>query len=212
MRPIRLALAVGDTLTRERTIPLFDTQNDFCLVGEALDREEALRITLETNPDVLLLDTSLPGGCLTLIKQILLFDSATQIIALTNGETEDYIEEMLSFNVAMYIPKKVNKKTIMGAIRKVAQDKKRSSRELKEEQIIIEDENNKEESFHLLSKREKEVMKLITRGAENHEISQELHLAPATVKNHITNIRQKLQIHSRSKLIIWGMKHSSKIN
>ena len=199
---------MGDIFTRVGAQHIFKGSSEIVIAGEATHKEEALNLVIKNEPDLLLLDTSLPGGSLSLVQQIQAMKAETRVLALISGDDHQFLSQMLSYNLSGYIPKNSSTSVIIDAVQKVSTGKLVFMGEDRMGEGAKANKSNQSGTqLPSLSKREKEILHLISRGADNEEISSTLTVSPSTVKNHITNIRDKLQIRSSRKLVVWSMQH-----
>jgi DNA-binding NarL/FixJ family response regulator len=168
--------------------------------------EEALR---EFNPpDVMLLDINLPG--ISGVDAIPLFkekDETIKIVILTISEEDQHIFTAIRNGADGYILKKSNRNKILEAIFQVHEGEAALTPMVaRQVMAFLKAEPSKAESPSVLTNREKEILTLITQGMINDMIAEKLFISPQTVHNHIRNIYDKLQVHSRAQVVSKALK------
>jgi two-component system response regulator NreC len=207
---IRVLIADDHIIVRSGLRLLLDAEPDIDVVGEALDGQEALTLAESLQPDVVLMDITMPGmDGLTATRQLKKMFPDKKVLALTMHRSDEYFFEMLQAGASGYILKGAETDDLIHAIRVVANGEvflyptiagKLVSNYLKR----VEDEG---EMGVPLSRREKEIVRLIVDGFSNHEISEKLVISPSTVHTHRSNIMKKLELSSRHELIQYARKN-----
>lgn len=163
--------------------------------------EEALQDY--TPPDVLLLDINLPG--ISGVDAIPLFkekDRSIKIIILTISEEDQHIITAIRNGADGYILKKSNRNKILEAIHQVYEGEAALTPMVaRQVMAYLKKGDSKTEPSSILTQREKEILTLITQGMINDMIAEKLFISPQTVHNHIRNIYDKLQVHSRAQVV-----------
>jgi len=216
MPKIRILLADDHDVVRSGLRALLRTSPDFAIVGEAVDGEEAVRMTQETKPDVVIMDISMPnldGIAATKVIKDKLPD--VKVVILTVHEDEEYAYQVLRAGASGYVLKNAGKKDIFKAIESAVSGQRFFSPGISN--IIVEsfikraNEQPKVEpqpvstSDQPLTKRELEVLKYIALGHTNRQIAEALFLSFRTVNTHRANIMQKLDIHETAGLVRYAI-------
>jgi len=206
----RIVIAEDHTILREGLRALLSSDPDFEVVGEAEDGREAIRCAGEFQPDVLLLDLSMPRmNGLEAIAEIKRRSPETKILALTVHNDEEYVLAALRAGADGYVLKDARHAELVMAIRSVLSGKRYLSPGVSEKVIEGYLEGKKTikttSSWGSLTQREREVLKLIGEGYKNKEIAQFLHLSVKTVEKHRSNIMEKLDLHNVSALTAYAM-------
>jgi RNA polymerase sigma factor (sigma-70 family) len=208
---IRIALADDHTVLRAGLRSLLERQRDFEIVGEASDGRELLRVVDEVTPDVVITDIGMPklnGTDAT--SQIVTKHPATRVIVLSMHSDEAYVLRALKAGARGYLVKESAEADLMTAIRTVHAGKAFFSPSVSA--LLVEDyvrqmrDRRLEDSYELLSTREREVLQLIAEGKSNKDIANLLGLSVYTVETHRGNILQKLNLHSVPELILYAVR------
>ncbi len=206
---IRLLLVDDHTVLRSGLRLLLDSNQDMTVVGEAESGEEAIEKVKEVNPDIVLLDISMPGmggiQALQKIKQI----SKAKVLILTMHADEEYLKEALQFGASGYVLKQAADSELIGAIREVFNgriylDSGMAQNLLK---TIYLPTNNKNQINSTLTDREREVLKLIALGYTNKEIGEILVVSVKTVESHKTKIMEKIKCKKRSEMVRYAIEN-----
>ncbi|WP_446743385.1 response regulator [Silvibacterium acidisoli] len=208
---IRIALADDHTVLRAGLKMLLERQRDFEIVGEASDGRELLRVVDEVTPDVVVTDIGMPklnGAEAT--SQIVTKHPGTRVIVLSMHSDEAYVLRALKAGARGYLVKESAEADLMSAIRTVHSGKAFFSPSISA--LLVEDyvrqmrDRGIEDSYDLLTSREREVLQLIAEGKSNKDIAQLLGLSLYTVETHRGNILGKLNLHSVPELILYAVR------
>ena len=165
------------------------------VVGEAEDGAEALQLTRDEHPDVLLLDVEMPERSGVEVAQTLQSESSpTRLLALSSYDDQEYVRGLLENGAAGYLTKENAPELIIEAVRAVARGEVR---------WFVQPSPAQPDSPDLTS-REKEILQVMARGLSNDDIAEELHLAESTIRKHATNIYRKLGVDSAREAIAWA--------
>ncbi|MBI4339788.1 MAG: response regulator transcription factor, partial [Chloroflexi bacterium] len=207
MKKIRVLIADDHALVREGIRRMLADETDVEVVGEASDGQEAVDLALRSAPDLVIMDLSMPGvSGLEATKRIRAANESINVLGLTIHEIPEYFFSMLEAGAAGYLLKKdATSAELMNAIHAI-QDSGAYLHPTVAKWLM---QDRLAKGSHLLpgpggealSPREAEVLKLVAEGHTNQEIAAKLHLSPATVQTHRTNIMQKLDLHSRADLV-----------
>jgi len=218
MDRIRILLADDHELVRSGLLKLLETYKDLVVVGEAGDGLEAIEKTKTLNPDVLVIDLSMPKlSGIEATKIIRKECPKVAVLVLTMHQNEEYVYQIFKSGAGGYILKDAGKDDLASAIRTVARGEKYFSSRVSEIMVSgflrktsVHDETAPSDAQGLnvsLTKREKEVLSLIAAGLNNQEISEKLFISSRTVDTHRTNIMQKLDIHDAPNLMKFAIEH-----
>ena len=209
-KKIRIVIAEDHTILREGLQALLLSHSEFDIVGEAEDGQAAIRCVEKLEPDLVLMDLSMPRmDGISAINDIKKRYPKIKIIALTVHKTEEYILAAFKAGADGYILKDATHNELIMAIKSVIDDRQYLSPGVSEKVIQGYLEGKKtlktESSWDTLSLREKEVLKMIAEGYKNKEIAEFLCVSLKTVENHRANLMKKLDLHNAAALTVFAM-------
>lgn len=210
---IKILLVDDQALFREGLNTLLSVQPDFEVVGEASNGEEALRLGLQTKPDVILMDIRMPvmdGVAATRRLKTLLPDS--KVIVLTTFDDDELVFDGLRSGAVGYLLKDVTSERLGEAIRTAAKGEyfllpSITAKVMAEFSRISRPTIITEPLVDSLSARELEILQLVATGISNRQIADTLVIAEGTVKNHLTNILNKLDAKDRMQAVVKARQH-----
>ncbi len=212
MDRIKILLADDHKLFREGLASLLRAQEDIEVVGEAQDGQEAIQKTRDLMPDLVLMDLGMPGtNGLEATRVIKNEKPYVKIVILTVHDENENLLEAIKSGAQGYLLKNIGLADLLQSIRGMSQGEAPISR-LMAGKILNEFRRLSQETAVAadpaanLSMREQEVLRLVARGAGNHEIADTLKIAENTVKNHLRNILAKLHVQSRSQAALLALK------
>jgi DNA-binding NarL/FixJ family response regulator len=206
----KIVIAEDHTILREGLRALLSSQENLEVVGEAGDGREAIRQVEEHTPDLILMDLSMPKmNGVEAIREIKRRVPETRILALTVHKAEEFILEVLQSGADGYIPKDASANELMMAIKSILMGKRYLSPSVSN--VVIEgylESRRTSESitpWDKLTKREREILKLIAEGHKNKDIADYLCISVKTVEKHRANLMKKLDLHSAAALTAYAM-------
>jgi NarL family two-component system response regulator LiaR len=208
---IKVLIADDHEVVRQGTRKLLEEEPDLEVVGEAADGEEAIKLTGKFRPDVVLMDVSMPKvDGIEATKQIKALYPSTNILILSAYDDDQFIFSLLEAGAAGYLLKSVRGRELVDAIRAVyggesvlhpSVARKVLNRFGRSTEKVLE-----KKGTDVLSDREMEVLKLVTKGLSNKEIADQLYLSIRTVQGHLGNIFNKLMVSSRTEAVVRALK------
>ena len=210
MKNLRIVLAEDHTILREGLHALLAADPDFEIIGEARDGREAVRCIEKLEPDLLLMDLSMPRmSGMDAIREIKKRYPEIKIIALTVHKTEEYLLTTLQAGADGYVLKDATHDELVMAIKSVMGGKSYLSPGVSEKVIegyLEGKERHRSLSpWDTLSQREREVLKLIAEGFKNKEIAGDLCISLKTVEKHRANLMKKLDLHNAAALTVYAV-------
>ncbi len=207
MDPIRIVIVDDHVILRDGIVSIFDALPDFEVVGEAGSVASAVKVVQASQPDLILMDFSLPDGTgLDATKQILAAYPQTNVVFLTVHEEDDRLFAAVRSGAKGYLLKNIPASEMVARLRDLSQGNPamapaQTSRILSEFAKTTLPKPADQEEIILLTERELEVLQLIVIGASNREIAEQLYISVHTVKNHVHNILNKLQADNRLQAV-----------
>ncbi|MGD2155969.1 MAG: response regulator transcription factor [Anaerolineales bacterium] len=198
----RVLICDDHLIVREGLRLILETAERIELVGEAINGSEALRLTGDLNPDVVLMDLRMPVmDGLTAIEHLQRDHPQVAVIILTTYDEDDLILQALRSGARGYLLKDTDRGTLINAIHAAARGETLLKPEIIERLLAQTQEPAKPESGLDLTDRELQVLVAVARGERNKEIAFHLGITERTVKAHLTNIYNKFGVDSRAAAI-----------
>ncbi|SHL76310.1 two component transcriptional regulator, LuxR family [Anaerocolumna jejuensis DSM 15929] len=210
MNSIRVVIADDHRMIREGLKQLLELEGDIAIVGEAGDGIECLEKIEIAKPDVLLLDINMPRmGGLKVLERLKEIKSTTKVLILTIHNEIEYLLKAVEIGVNGYVLKDSESDLLRKAIFAVYSGEtfiQPNMVPLLNEKLEGKEDMTSSES--LLTKREMEVLKLITEGLFNKEIAYNLSISEKTVKNHVSNIFRKISVSDRTQAAVYAIRNN----
>ncbi len=208
---IRILLADDHTVMRSGLRLLLERQPNLKVVAEAADGREAVAMATAEKPDVVVMDIAMPHlNGVEAARQIVNQRPETAVAILSMHSDESYVIRSLKAGARAYLLKDSAEADLLEAIRAICEGKSFFSpavrRILKEDYMHQLEEMGAEDSYELLTTREREVLQLVAEGKSNKEVANLLNLSLYTVETHRTHILQKLNLHSVPELILYAVR------
>jgi DNA-binding NarL/FixJ family response regulator len=208
---LRILLADDHKLVREGLAALINTQPDMQVVGEAADGGEAVQKSLEVQPEVVIMDLSMPQMNGLLATEALHAKCpGVKVLVLTMHEDDLYLRQMCKANALGYVLKRSAAEELIKAIRAVAAGDSHFDARLANRALARQSQtSNFVTASHTtdLSDREKEVLKAVAWGYSNKEIAAEFRLSVKTVETYKMRVAEKLRLRSRTDMVQYALRH-----
>jgi two-component system, NarL family, response regulator NreC len=209
--PIRILLADDHTVMRSGLRLLLERQANFVVVGEAADGRQAVELAAAEKPDVVVMDIAMPHlNGVEAARQIVNRAPQTAVVILSMHSDESYVIRSLKAGARAYLLKDSAESDLISAIHAITEGKSFFSplvrRILKEDYMHQLAEMGAEDTYELLTNREREVLQLVAEGKSNKDVANLLNLSLYTVETHRTHILQKLNLHSVPELILYAVR------
>jgi len=204
-RPIQILIADDHAIFRDGLRRLLMTQDDFVVVAEATDGKEAVTLTRQLSPDILLLDLAMPGvPGMEVLRELAQDGPAVQTILLTATIHPLEAARALRLGARRVVLKASTPELLLRSIRSVCDGDRVGDEILATWNRYDEWRQNKSE----LTSREVEIISEIKTGNSNKQIARKLSISEETVKRHLSNIFQKLGVSSRLELAVLASQHN----
>ena len=213
--PVRVLIADDHALFRRGLEMVLDEEDDIELVGQASDGAEAQQKAAESLPDVVLMDIRMPKSSgIEACRAMKEAAPSTKIVMLTISDEEEDLFEAIRAGASGYLLKDIPLDEVAGAVRAVHGGQSLISPAMAGKLLTefatlarqTEEERGQQVPPPRLTDREMEVLKLVAKGMNNRDIARELFISEHTVKNHVRNILEKLQIHSRMEAVMIALR------
>jgi DNA-binding NarL/FixJ family response regulator len=211
MRPIRILLADDHTVVRKGLRLLLESQPDFQVIADAANGRETVALAEQHTPDVVVMDVAMPGlNGIEAARQISAKLPHTAIVFLSMHSDEGYVLKALKAGARAYLLKDSAENDLINAVKAVREGKAFFSPAISK--MLIEDymrqmqQRAVEDSYDLLTTRERELLQLFAEGKNNKDVANLLNLSLYTVETHRSNILKKLNLHSSAELILYAVR------
>jgi len=210
-KTIRILLADDHNIMRRGLRLLLERQPGFEVVGEAADGRQAAEQAEETKPDVVVLDIAMPNmSGIEAAQRIRALLPQAAIVILSMHSDEGYVLRALKAGAKGYLLKDSAESDLIEAIKAVSEGKAFFSPEISK--ILVEDyvrdmkKRGAEDSYELLTSREREILHLLAEGKSNKDVATLLNLSLYTVETHRRNLQDKLNLHSLAEVILYAVR------
>lgn len=210
-KKMKVLIADDHAIVREGLQAILTVQPDVEVVGEAVDGEEAVAKTRELQPDVVLMDITMPGmNGLEATRQIKNGNPDMKILVLTMHEEEDYFYRILEAGASGYFVKGGSFKELLSALKAVGHGDvfiyPTMAKKLLNNYLEGVKSGQEVEKYRKLTDREREILRLVADGHTNQEIAETLFISPTTVQTHRAHMMAKLKLHNRAELIKYAIR------
>ncbi|HSB17961.1 MAG TPA: response regulator transcription factor [Bryobacteraceae bacterium] len=211
MSEIRVLLADDHGVVRKGLRYLLQKSPEMKVVGEAADGREAVAMAEELNPDVVVMDIAMPQlNGIDATAQIVKKNPRTGVIMLSMYSDETYLVRALGVGAKGYLLKDSTESDLVRAVQAVSQGRPFFSPAIA--QTLLDDymrrlrQENLQDSYDLLTDREKEVLQLLAEGKSNKEVATLLNLSLYTVETHRSHLMQKLNLHNTAEIVLYAVR------
>lgn len=208
MKIIRVILADDHTVFRQGLKSLLSLEDDIKIISEAANGKEAIDFVNQLHPDIVIMDINMPilNG-LEATKKIKADHPKTKIIILTSQGDDKSVFSLIEAGAEGYLLKDVAAENLVSAIRDVHDGKSILHPEVTQKLLarFVSKDSDKTKQKDMLTDRELEVLKALSRGFTNQQIADELFISQRTVQNHLHNIYNKLGINGRTEAVIYAL-------
>ena len=206
--PIHVLIVDDHEIVREGLRILLAEEADIEVVGEAADGAEGVALTLALRPDVVLMDLVMPNlDGIDAMRLLQRTDTSWHVLVLTSFAEDDLVRRALEAGAVGYLLKDVLRTELIQAVHAAAQGQPYLHREA-QRRLIQHVTTPAESSMRLdLTRREQDVLRLISHGHSNKEIARELHITEGTVKGHVSTILAKLGVSDRTQAALFAVRH-----
>ena len=211
MSLVRIIVADDHPFMRTGLRHVLEEHPEFRVVGEAGDGREAVLLAQQEHPDVAIVDVGMPNlNGIEATRQITQAAPAVAVIVLSMHSDESYVLRALKAGARAYLLKQSAEADLVAAVKAVSQGKAFFSPAVS--QMLLDDyirqmrDRDVEDSYDLLTAREREILQLIAEGKSNKDIANLLNLSLYTVETHRGNLMEKLNLHSVPELIIYAVR------
>jgi two-component system response regulator NreC len=205
---IRILVVDDHAVVRSGLRLLLEAEEDIEVVGEAGNAQEALLRTKLLQPDILLLDVTMPGkNGIEVAREAPEVARDTKVVMLSMQDEPSYVREAFAAGAHGYVLKEAADTELVRAVREVAGGGRYVHPELGARLVVAEARAQAEAAADPLSDREREVLRLLALGHTNQEIAKLLYISVRTAETHRAHVMQKLRLESRAQLVRYALDH-----
>src|SRR5690625_4867952 len=218
---IKIALIDDHKLFREGVKRILSFESLFEVVAEAGDGNEVNDLVANYNPDIILMDINMPEiNGIEATKELMKSYPNIKVIILSIHDDESYVTHALQTGAQGYLLKEIDTESLLEAIKvvyeggsylhpKVTHNLVQEYRRLAQQNATATTENRIKyrKPLHLLTKRECQVLQLMAEGNSNRDVSEALYISEKTVKNHVSNILQKMKVNDRTQAVVTAIRN-----
>ena len=213
---IRVLLVDDHAVVRQGLRLFIEMQEDMQVVGEGGSGLEAVQLAAQLNPDVILLDLSMPHmDGVEATQKILAQNSQVKVLILTSFGEDDKVFPAIRAGAHGYLLKDIQPRQLVQALRETAQGKAQLHPDIARRLMTAVSETAARPekpvalpaALQALTEREREVLEQIARGLTNRQIAEKMVISEKTVKTHVSNLLDKLGLEDRTRAAIWALKH-----
>ncbi|MEW6584361.1 MAG: response regulator transcription factor [Nitrospirota bacterium] len=209
--PITVFIADDHAMVRDGLRMILEAQGDIKVIGEAADGRAAVKLVRELNPDVTIMDISMPAlNGIDATKQILKNNPSAKVIILTMYSTTEHVYQAFRAKAVGYLLKESAGLEVVKAVRSVHTGERYLCQQIADH--VIDDYVHKREvapesPLQRLSDREREILQMVVEGKTSAEIAKILDLSPKTVETYRSRLMEKLEVHDLPSLVKFAIRH-----
>ncbi len=207
-RTARVVIADDQTLFRSGLARLLDGDERVSVVGEAVDGNDAVKIALALKPDVVLMDIKMPNlDGIEATRQIVTENPKIKVLMLTTFEADNHVIQALKAGASGYVLKDSQADAIVSSVLAVvAGERVMASAVANRVLEMLTGATTPKEFYDGLTAREVEILKLLATGMANKQIAYKLKISEKTVRNHVSNMYEKLGIYDRAQAVLYAVR------
>jgi DNA-binding NarL/FixJ family response regulator len=203
-KPPSVMLVDDHTMLRQGLRRSLETEG-IPVIAEASNGEEAIKIALDSKPNVVLMDVSMPQiDGIEATRRLVQADARQRVVILTMHIDREVIERAMKAGAVGYMTKDSSVKEVVMAIKLAANGDRILSPRLAE--VMLQEAKKEEGPVSLLSPREEELLQHIADGLATSEVAEKMYISQKTVKNHLASIYEKLQARDRTQAVLMAVK------
>jgi DNA-binding NarL/FixJ family response regulator len=204
----RVLLVDDQTLFRTGLARLLSEDGRIELIGQAADGAEAVKQAAKLKPDVVLMDLKMPNvDGIEATRQIIAADPEIRVLILTTFETDNHVIQALKAGASGYVLKDSQAEAIVSSIQAVASGERVMASAVANRVLeMLSGTSTPKEFYDGLTAREVEILRLLATGMANKQIAYRLKISEKTVRNHVSNMYEKLGIYDRSQAVLYAVR------
>jgi two-component system, NarL family, response regulator NreC len=205
---IRVVIVDDHAILRSGLRRVLEAEHDIEVVGEAENADRAVFETIETKPDVIVMDVVMPGKSgIEGMPAVLQAAPEAKVLVLSMQDDPSYVREAFEAGASGYVLKEAADTEVVGAVRAVAGGERYVHPVLGARLVAADAEQRRQAEAEVLSEREREVLRLLALGHTNQEIAKLLYISVRTAETHRAHIMQKLRLSSRAELVRYALEN-----
>jgi DNA-binding NarL/FixJ family response regulator len=207
-RTARVLIADDQTLFRSGLARLLDSDDRVAVVGEAVDGNDAVKLALALKPDVVLMDIKMPNlDGIEATRRIVTENPKIKVLMLTTFEADNHVIQALKAGASGYVLKDSQAEAIVSSVLAVvAGERVMASAVANRVLEMLTGATTPKEFYDGLTAREVEILKMLATGMANKQIAYKLKISEKTVRNHVSNMYEKLDIYDRAQAVLYAVR------
>jgi len=207
-RTARVVIADDQTLFRSGLARLLEMDDRVAVVGEAVDGADAVKLALALKPDVVLMDIKMPNlDGIEATRRIVAENPKIRVLMLTTFEADNHVIQALKAGASGYVLKDSQAGAIVSSILAVvAGERVMASAVANRVLEMLTGATTPKEFYDGLTAREVEILKMLATGMANKQIAYKLQISEKTVRNHVSNMYEKLDIYDRAQAVLYAVR------